>query len=91
MVLYTCPAGETALLKTLTLVNNFGINNAIALKLNGTTNAAAILETVVAPNEGTVLTELFIVLEPGDILRGIAANASVIFAGFGAELEGVAD
>lgn len=91
MTLYTCPAGETALLKTLCWVNNAIVANLVVLRLNGNTNASAIDRVNLQGNEALVNDELFIVLGPGDVLSAIATQASCIMTGFGAELEGVAD
>lgn len=89
--LYTAPAGETALLKQLTLVNASALANLFTLKLNGTSGADSIMAIVVPAQGGELVSGLFVVLQPGDILRAVAGAASIFCAGFGAELEGVAD
>lgn len=91
VVLYTCPAGETALLKCLTLVNNAAVNTSLIVKLNSVSNSGAIVEATVNNGVSEYYPDLFVVLHPGDVLRAVAGLASVIVTGFGAELEGTAD
>lgn len=91
VVLYTCPKGETTLLKHLTIVNNAALNNNVSIRINGTTNGAAIARKSVASGQDDSIVGAFIVLQPGDVLHAQATSASAIVAGFGAQLEGVAD
>lgn len=89
-VLYTCPAGRTAVLKSLTLVNGFNVVNSLAIALGAQASANFLWEGNVDPSASTVLNELFIVLQPGDVLRAQATSSFVVITGFGAELLGVA-
>ncbi len=91
VVLYTCPAGETALLKCLTFVNNAAVSTSIVVRLNAANNSAAFVERLIDNNNGLVLNDIFVVLHPGDTVHAIAGLASVVVGGFGAELEGLAD
>lgn len=91
VALYTCPAGETALLKCLTAgVGSIG-GTQVRLYLNGNGVTNQLAQLGVGNGESIVLTDLFIVLHPGDVLRGSASTGNLTITGFGAELEGVAD
>lgn len=89
--LYTVPDGETALVKHLGLVNNAAVNNFIALSVNSVASSSRIYTATVAPGAGPGDKDLFIVLQPGDVLKATASFATMVVTGFGAELEGVAD
>lgn len=91
LLLYTCPDNETTLLKCLTVFNNAALPLTPGLKLNGSGGAQTILSIPLAAATGVVFTDLFIVLQPGDTLHMTNTSASVFCAGFGAQLEGVAD
>lgn len=91
VALYTAPAGETSLLKTLCLVNNNTLGNTILFRLNGSAAGNNLLARTIAGSGSDTLTELFIVLQPGDVLNAIATASACIVSGFGAELEGFAD
>lgn len=91
VTLYTCPADETAIVKTLSYVNNAALSNLVVLRLNGNTNAVAVDRVTLAGNEAIVRDSLFLVLHPGDVLSAIGTQASAVLTGSGAELEGVAD
>lgn len=91
-MLYTVPALETAIVKSITIATASALATTITLKLNGTSGAnTLVVETL--PAAGSIRMDgLFWALQPGDILRAISASASGCFVtGFGAELEGVAD
>jgi hypothetical protein len=90
-LLYTGPAGETTLLKQITLANTSPLANTIALKLNGTSGSQTIFFETVGGSQASHLDGLFVVLQPGDTLHGQAGAATMIVALFGAQLEGVAD
>lgn len=91
VVLYTAPAGETTLVKLITVCNIAALGSTLfSLRLNGT-GGAQLVAQVSIPNGGDAWVEGFLVLQPGDILRGQAGQPSLIVSGFGAELEGVAD
>ena len=91
VTLYTCPAEETALIKTLAVANAYALTNTVTFKLNGTGGAQSLWTEDVPSGKGFIIPELFIVLNPGDTFRALATGASVFITGFGAELEGVAD
>lgn len=91
VLLYTCPAGETAILKHIVFVNGGPLAASAALRLNAQLGTAQ-MTTAVVPATGDVSrTDQFIVMHPGDTLYGISGAANLIYSGFGAELEGVAD
>lgn len=91
VVLYTAPAGETPVLKHLSIVNNAALSGEFILKVNGTTNSAAIYRNNVTSTGNAQLVNAFMVLQPGDVVRGISSVASMVCSAYGAELEGVAD
>lgn len=90
VTLYTCPSGVTALLKHLTVVNNTASGGWVRLRLNGTSQDQNIHDGTVGSTTGTHYVGLFIVLEPGDVLRAIASATGFIVTGYGSELAGVA-
>lgn len=90
-VVYTCPAGETALLKHISLANVTALSQTLRLRLNGTNQTDNIVDVAIPSTSAIQLTDLFIVLHPGDVLRAISSSANCIVTGYGAELEGVAD
>lgn len=92
LILYTGPAGETTILKHLSVTNIVGSLSNVRLRLNGTSQSANIMDFNQASTSGQQFTGLFIVLQPGDVLRAIASVVdSVIITGYGTQLEGVAD
>lgn len=91
VTLYTCPAGETALLKCLTVANTAALGNTTLFRLNGTGPTTQLFALTVGIGGADVVNELFIVLGPGDTLRASSTQTSMVVTGFGAELEGVAD
>lgn len=91
MVLYTCPDGETALIKTIAVTNNNVPSNQVAFYLGAAVAANALFAVPVGGTTGVAVNGLFLVLHPGDILRALTGALTVVVSGFGAELEGVAD
>lgn len=90
-LVYTCPAGETALVKLVTAVNIAALGSTLlSLRVNGALGGQLVAQRSVA-NGGDEWVEGFLVLNPGDTLRATASQASLIVSGFGAELEGFAD
>lgn len=91
VLLYTCPAGETALIKQLEVGPAGGIGATVTFYLNGTAVGTRLHSLGLAANSWSSEAGLFIVLHPGDELRAAVSTGSVQVSGFGAELEGVAD
>lgn len=89
--LYTCPAGETAIIKTVTVFNSAVAGNNVVFSIGPAFNPGRFLAVAVAANPGSGTVNAFFVLQPGDVLNAQASAAGAIAAGFGAELEGVAD
>ena len=88
--LYTTPAGETALIKGVTLFAQTASTVAY-LGINGLTSGNLILAEPVALGDGVTL-QTFWVLHPGDTLEAYAVAAGALTVSIhGAELEGVAD
>jgi len=91
VVLYTCPAGETALLKGVHAFNPGALGVTVTYTLNGTGNSNTILTTSSSSGNINADREQWIVLHPGDVLRAVGSAGTTYVTGFGAELEGVAD
>lgn len=90
-VIYTCPAGETALIKNIEGVGSGGLGGSVTFHLNGN-GAGNVLHVASLGTGGDVtITDIFWVLQPGDFLRAQTSAGTAIMWGFGAELEGVAD
>lgn len=91
LILATVPAERTWILKHLAVANISGSSSSLRLRLNGTAQQANIWDEGVPSTAADNYLGLFIVLEAGDVLRGIASVAdSLIVTGFGADLVGVA-
>ena len=88
---YTCPAGETAILKTLTMFNPGAIATTLTMGIGSTANANVIVAQSVGNGATVVVNNLFICLHPGETLRCAAGAGNITVSGHGAELEGVAD
>lgn len=89
--LYTCPAGETAIIKSL-IVGAGGVPNNVvsfALRVGGVTTT--LFEFTPSTTSSTAFNGLFWVLHPGNELRFSTVLGAVGSSGHGAELEGVAD
>lgn len=91
IALYTCPPGETALIKSLSLFNQGALAAAIVLHINGTGANTIVLSVSVGAGLSALDVPRFLVLHPGDVLRGVTSQGNFTVAGYGAELEGVAD
>lgn len=86
--LYTCPAGRTAIIRTLSIYNRAGAAVLYLVTLNGSTSADVVFNGTLLTQTGH-LVHTHIVLNPGDVLRGhaTAANAAGV-SGFGSLLFG---
>lgn len=89
--LYTCPAGETALLKYLSFQNPGAVANVGVVRIGANVPANTVAVVNVPAGGATSLVDQFIVLHPGDELRIAASLGTLNVSGHGAELEGVAD
>lgn len=90
-IVYTCPDGETALLKCLTSFNQSALTQTTVVSINAAGGNANIFSFQTAAGLSTVLVDLFVVLHPADTLRAQTNQGIATLTGFGAELEGVAD
>ncbi len=89
--LYTCPAGETALLKEIVGVNTGALSGTINFSVD-TGGGPVHFFTQAAGNSSVFsLVGRFMVFHPGDILSAVCITNTMRVTGFGAELEGVAD
>jgi hypothetical protein len=91
VVLYTCPVGETALIKQVNVGPGSLGGSIFTLYLGAATAANELAVISIGNNAWALVSDLFIVLHPGDVLRGVYVAAGCRISGFGAELEGVAD
>lgn len=89
-VVYTCPAGKTAIFKDLSFTNTSLLAQTVTLYINGNSAGQAVHSQSVAGGSTLVLTGRFIVLEPGDTLRVGYSGTGGASSGSGAELQGVA-
>jgi len=92
-VLYTVPSGETAILRSIRIVNTNSGSSA-TVKLRKTTSAGTIWKQVVIPAATEHRDETWTCFVDGDTIRGrVVENlgATVIITISGAELEGIAD
>lgn len=91
VILYTCPAGETALIKHVE-VGPGGIGGTdVTVYLNASAPNNRIHVHRIGNGDWHTERSIFWVLHPGDTLRAITNLGTVVMSGFGAELEGVAD
>ncbi len=91
ILLYTVPAGETALLKHLEVGVGGVTGTSISFFIGTATNNHRCHLVNVTNGLWSSERDLFIVLQPGDELRALTSAGTVTASGFGAELEGVAD
>ena len=90
-LLYTCPSGETALVKFVTIVNAGAVGRAVTIYVGSAVAAHAVYSTALAVGASQTL-DWFLVLHPGEELRAAPSAATdVVVSVSGAELEGVAD
>ena len=88
--LYTCPAGETTIVKDIRVENGGTGGNLVVVFLSSGAGDVAVLRSTLAAND-IASRELWAVLRPGDLIR-IFASAGTCNAWIsGAELEGLAD
>ena len=90
-VVYTVPAGETALVKSLAIHNANAAAQGIAISLNGTAPQDRVTNIPAAGNSGIQINGLFWVFHPGDQIYVSAALGLIYMSAYGSELEGVAD
>ena len=87
---YTCPAGETTILKDIRLYAPAGaVTRAFVYVSSGAGNVS-IVERALANAEAFGL-EVWVVLQPGHVIRVAATGNQVSWWLSGAELEGLAD
>lgn len=89
VLVYTAPAGETVLLKTLVFDNQAAVAAVIDVKL-GSGTANVLSRQALAPGEHRVV-ETWLVIPASTPVNISSAVAAVRCQGHGAELEGVTD
>lgn len=76
-VLYTVPSDKSALLRWLSVGDTLGgLPATWSLLLNGTSAAAAVLLAKQSPQNGSLEMDLYLGLNPGDVVRGSAGVAN---------------
>lgn len=86
--LFTCPAGRTAIIHTLAVVNrDVAVDTVVAILLNGDQSVNRIWRNNLLVNT-SVLLETHIVLNPGDTLRALRGAGTATLSGFGSLLLG---
>lgn len=89
-ILFTSPSGGTSILRALTTVNPTTTTPCrIRLWLNGTANANLIVLKPLGNPGDLANYDMWIVLQPGDVIRGQSEGATVSCAGYGSILNGV--
>lgn len=89
---YTAPDDETVLIKRVCCYNPGPSALTVTMYINGSTGASAI-RTLALGVGASDDWDCWFVLQPGDTFRigGAVSGTNLTSAGFGAELEGVAD
>ena len=88
-VLFTCPAGRTCIVKTVTFTNTGAANQTVRLGIGGTAAGQRIWGVQTVNASGSFVLELWFVLNPGDQLVVLPNAGGVITcAGFGSLLLG---
>lgn len=94
VTVYTCPDGETAIVKYLTFHNPGASASTVTCRMepSGSGSPRTFLRYSLAADEAKQF-DTWLVLEPGDALKYIAtlAGTNVAYTISGTELEGVAD
>ena len=90
-VVYTCPAGETALLKDLEVGPGGAAGMVVVFYIGALSVDNRVHQVTLASNAWSSERGAFIVLHPGEQLRVASSIGTVSVSGHGAELEGVAD
>ena len=88
---YTCPAGETAIVKWVAIYNPNAVTRLVSVNVVASGAARPIIRESV-PTLTVVRLDLWCVLQPGDLLQmaqDVGSDITVLVAG--TELEGVAD
>lgn len=88
VVVYTCPAGKTAIVKDVRLYAGSSVGRAVFLARHSGTDVSIIDEPMTASS--VTQKQGFIVLEPGDQLAVYSSTNTFAFWASGAELAGVA-
>lgn len=90
VVVYTCPAGETAIIKDIRIdVKSGSPSRVVALLTSGPLDVS-LIDKPMGPND-VASTQGFVVLQPGDQLRALSVGGVCRVWVSGAELEGLAD
>jgi hypothetical protein len=88
--LYTCPSGETTIVKDVRVTTVSGSPSRAGLRvISGPTYIDLVDQALASGSVG--LSGLFVVLRPGDQLAGFSLGGTVGMWVSGAELEGLAD
>lgn len=89
VIVYTCPAGKTALIKDVRISALNGAVTRASVFADSGPRRVAIIDEALA-NLGVLSRQGFMVLEPGDTLGCFATGSDFHIWASGAELEGLA-
>jgi len=89
--IYTCPTGETAILKSLCLAKLASGGVSLDLTILRSATSRVVYRHAFGIAGEVVYVELWIVLMPGDVLRAQTDTGTATIWASGSELEGVAD
>jgi len=92
-LVYTAPAGETAIIKQLYFANATAVATTVILRVNVNDAAHTFFSGAVAASGTASFPDFFLCLADGETLYVLttAATSQVVVSAHGAELEGVAD
>lgn len=90
-VVYTCPAGETALIKQIEVGAGAATGTIVSFYIGAAASGNRVHIVTLAAGQWASQPGLFLCLHPGETLRVVTSTGTVTSSGHGAELEGVAD
>lgn len=76
--LYTVPASNTALIKSIVLVELDGADREVTLYVTRGSDDGYLLNAAYLPSDGRMVSETPLTLEAGDVLAGFADTADVV-------------
>jgi hypothetical protein len=88
---YTCPAGETTILKDIRASNQSGSPSRLIISAVSGAARTAIVDEAATPLPATIGRSPWVVLQPGDQIELFSLGGVVAVWLSGAELEGLAD
>lgn len=90
-LLYTCPSGETALVKMVTYANAGAVGRAVNLYIGSAILAHLVDQQTLAVGQIVQRTTWLVLVEGEELRAAPSAATDVVVSVHGAELEGLAD